>query len=134
MKLYDLCKLCESVARLNKLRLSFHNSSSVRDLYKKLQYDVEFYCQEEEKVICSFISAGNARREGSKLIFDQLPEKKDNQQMMRKYIEKIDALNKLEVDVPFDGLITISTDEIGVQKISGDDIERLSSFVVFGDG
>jgi hypothetical protein len=54
--------------------------------------------------------------------------------MMRKYIEKIDALNKLEVDVPFDGLITISTDEIGVQKISGDDIERLSSFVVFGDG
>lgn len=68
------------------------------------------------------------------LIFDQLHEKKDNQQMMRKYIEKIDALNKLEVDVPFDGLITISTDEIGVQKISGDDIERLSSFVVFGDG
>ena len=76
MKLYDLCKLCESVARLNKLSLSFPNARRVRDLYKKLQYDVEFYCQEEEKVICSFISAGNARREGSKLIFDQLPEKK----------------------------------------------------------
>lgn len=66
MKLYDLCKLCESVARLNKLSLSFPNARRVRDLYKKLQYDVEFIARKKKRLFAASFQREMLRREGSK--------------------------------------------------------------------
>ncbi len=128
MKLYKLFQAYHPIDKACRMDFPYKKSREILLLRNRVRTEYEFYSQEEMKLVEQYAKKdadGRAEVKGGKVSFETL-------EHMKEYSDRLAELRDTEIDIAF-LVIHITDQEIGDQRISGQDIDLLKDFIKFGD-
>jgi len=124
MKLQKIMQSFQAVQSFLDLSISYQKARILKKIYDTMKSEVDFYLQEEKKLIHQFAKKdedGNPVLNGNKIQFE-------NTDSANKYLAEITKLNELDVSVDFEPVV-LTENEIGSQCISVNALEQIEGFI-----
>lgn len=126
MTLYQIAVAYDSLKYLLTLRFPYPKTRKIRKIYDKIKTDAELCIEEEKKIIFEYSKKDKNQtpiiKDGC-IEFETLEDKQALEKELQDLHSEIININFIPVE--------LTADEMGQQRISDEDIQKLKGFVDF---